>query len=178
MFILSLYASCSRYRFILQVHVHVHVYFACPCCMSLLYVRAAWLSSCCMSCPCCMSCKGNMDVYATCSCCLSMLLLVNATFPCCMSVLHVRSACPCCIFVLPVHAECAWYIFMLHVPATCLLIVLFIILFSDALAELFAEVSRMLAKSSGSAWPKLAEVLEKLAEVSWLAVRRLSKVKS
>jgi hypothetical protein len=70
--------------------------YACPCCMSLLHVPAAF------------------------QCCLFMLH-VRSEFLCFMSMMHMHAACPCCMrmlhnrAMLTVHSSCPCCVSMLHV---------------------------------------------------------------
>jgi hypothetical protein len=145
-------AACPRNMFMPHVHnqfpycmSRLHVYAVCPCCMVNVHVNAACPSSMSML---LLHAECLWHARTTCRCCFSWLhayvnvhatykyripvLSVLAAHTCCMSVLHVAcyfsAVCPCCSLMLPVYAASPFW-------TSILLTVLFIGLFSDALAN-------------------------------------------
>jgi hypothetical protein len=71
-----------------------HFHAACPCCVSMLHVLAAY--------PCCMPWRlSTLYVHTASPCCMSKLH-ENAAYSCYMNMLHEYVAWMCCIVLGPV----------------------------------------------------------------------------
>ncbi len=144
------------------LHICATSYSACPSCMSMLLIYAAWpyLLHVHTVCTCRMPFVSMLQVFSACPCCIYWCMPMSFLF----SMLRVHAACPCCMYMLHIHAACPLLVLAVCLCCVSLVKVLLIGLFSDALAEYLAVVSR-------SACKKLAGVLAnkwKIGEVSGL----------